>query len=384
MGAADPIHIRGMGLSCALGRGVEVCAQALESGAVNVSTLRLDELLEPIEMSYYRIPDGTALFDPVRFDPLLLEAVREAIAAADLSRAELEALPLFLGSSVFAVGDSEAQYKAFLRQKAQFARVPPLVGFQQLTNLIRQEFGCGGENYAFNTACTASANALMIAARMIRLGIHRHALVLGVELANETTLAGFCGLQLVADAVRPFDRRRSGIVLGEGVGAVVLSADPSASGVTLVAGACNGDGFSVTAANPDGSTIAAVQSAALRQADLEPARIRGIKSHGTASPMNDTGEAAGILRVFQRPPPVCALKPYLGHTLGACGVNELVLMTSALERGFFPGSAGFEEADLELGLTPQRAPSEAPPGHYLLNYFGFGGNNASLVLHKSR
>ncbi len=384
MRAADPIHIRGLGLSCALGRGVEVAGRALESGAVNVSTLQLDDLVEPIGMSYYRIPDGTRLFDPIRFDPLLLEAAREAIAAAELSSAELQALPLFLGSSAFAVGDSEAQYRASLRRQEPHGPVPPLVGLQHLAKLVQQELGCGGESYAFNTACTASANAAMIAARMIRLGIHRHALVLGVELANETTLAGFSGLQLVADAVRPFDRRRSGIVLGEGVGALILSADPGPFGVTLVAGACNGDSFSVTTANPDGSTIAAVQAAALRQAGLEPGRIRGIKSHGTASPMNDTGEAAGILRVFPTPPPVCALKPYLGHTLGACGVNELVLMVSALERGFFPGSAGFEEADPGLGLVPQRAPSEAAVGHYLLNYFGFGGSNASLVLHKAR
>lgn len=358
--------------------------RALETGAANASMLLLEDLVEPLRMSYYRIPDGTTLFDPIRSDPLLLEAAREAIAAADLTRAELAALPLFLGSSAFAVGDSEARYRSSLRRKEQHSRVPPLVGLQQLANQVQQEFGCGGETYAFNTACTASANALMIAARMIRLGIHRHALVLGVELANETTLAGFSGLQLVADAVRPFDRRRNGIVLGEGVGAVVLSADPGPSGVTLVAGACNGDSFSVTAANPDGSTIAAVQAAALRQAGLEPGRIRGIKSHGTASPMNDTGEAAGILCVFPTPPPVCALKPYLGHTLGACGVNELVLMVSALEHGFFPGSAGFEEADPALGLVPERAPSEASAGHYLLNYFGFGGNNASLVLHKAR
>src|SRR5688572_2395307 len=180
---------------------------------------------------------------------------------------------------------------------------------------------------------------------------------MGIELANQTTLAGFSGLQLIAETLRPFDRRRGGIVLGEGVGALVLSADPGASGLSLVAGASNGDSYSVTAANPDGSSIAAVQSSTLRQAGLDPELVRGIKTHGTASPMNDTGEAAGILRVFPKPPPVCALKPYLGHTLGACGVTELILMAAALERGFFPATPGFEEHDPSLNLAPERQES---------------------------
>jgi 3-oxoacyl-[acyl-carrier-protein] synthase-1 len=171
-------------------------------------------------------------------------------------------------------------------------------------------------------------------------------------------------------------------VLGEGVGALVLSAE-EAGGLSLSSGASNSDPFSVTAANPDGGTIAAVQLEALRQAGLDASAVRGIKAHGTASPMNDSGEAAGILRVFPAPPPVCALKPYLGHTLGACGATELVLMASALERGFFPGTPGFEQFDPELGLHPLREASDAPAGDYLLNYFGFGGNNTSLLLHKA-
>ena len=381
--ANAPVRIRGMGLSCALGEGVAKCAAGLEAGIVETIPLALDGLAEPLQLRYYRIPDAAPLFEPGRFDALMLRAVREALDGAELSRAELEKLPLFLGSSCFSVGKSEARYAEELARGAPGATALPLVGFQHPAQAIQDELGIRGETCAFNTACTASANALMIASRMIRLGIHRHALVVGVELANRTTLAGFGGLQLLAESVQPFDRRRGGIVLGEGVGAVVLSRDPSPRGVALAGAACNGDAYSVTAANPDGSTIAAVQMSVLRQAGVEPSRVRGIKTHGTASPLNDTGEAAGIRRVFERPPPICALKPLIGHTLGACGVNEFVLMACALERGFFPGTRGFEEQDPELGLWPERENRDAPRGDYLLNYFGFGGNNTSLLVQRT-
>lgn len=334
-------------------------------------------------MPYYRIDDGMPLFDPARFDRLVPEVAREAIDSAGLSRAELEALPLFVGSSSFSVVRSEARYQELVRRDAEAAFALSQVGFQHVAATLQDSLGCRGETFAFNTACTAAANALTSALRMLQLGWHRHALVVGVELANVTTLAGFGSLQLVADAVRPFDLRRNGIVLGEGVGAVLLSVEGDERDLRLVAGACNGDPYGVTTANPDGSTIAAVQRSVLALAGLEPGDVRGIKAHGTASPLNDTGEAAGIRSVFPITPPVCALKPYLGHTLGACGANELVLFAWALRAGFFPATPGFEVEDPALALRPEVRAVEAAPGAYLLDYFGFGGNNAALLIERT-
>jgi 3-oxoacyl-[acyl-carrier-protein] synthase-1 len=281
------------------------------------------------------------------------------------------------------VSASEARYAAALRADRATAHALPYVGFQHLAATLQRTLNSSTDTFAFNTACTAAANAVMLATRMIQSGRYAHALVVGFELANVTTLCGFCGLQLVADAVRPFDLRRSGIVLGEGVGAVVLSAATGhESGLYVHAGAANVDTYSVTTANPDGGTIAAVLSTALGYAGVPPAAIRAIKAHGTASPMNDAGEAAGIRRVFADPPPVCALKPYIGHTLGACGVNELVLFGAALGGGFLPATPGFAEPDPALRLSPQRERRAAPAGYYLLNQFGFGGHNTALVVER--
>jgi 3-oxoacyl-[acyl-carrier-protein] synthase-1 len=376
-------HIRGMGIACALGENARDALDALEQGRVRMDDVTLGFLAEPVRMRYFRIPDEAPVFEPERVERLLVSAAREAIESAELTRAEIESLPIFVGSSCFSVGRSETEYQARLRLEPRAAPALPYVGFQHAAAAIQERIGSRGDTYAFNTACTAGANALMSAQRMIRLGRHRNALVIGLEIANQTTLSGFSGLQLVADAVRPFDRRRSGIVLGESAAAVVLSSRGGASGITLAGGASNGDAFSVTTANPDGSTIAAVQRAALDQSESDVSRVRGIKSHGTASPLNDTGEAAGIARVFASPPPVCALKGYVGHTLGACGVSELVLLAGALENGFFPRTIGFEEADESLAIRPTREHVEARGGDYLLDYFGFGGNNTALVIRKA-
>jgi len=96
--------------------------------------------------------------------------------------------------------------------------------------------------------------------------------------------------------------------------------------------------------------------------------------------LNDLGEAAGMRRVFPELPLVCGLKATIGHTLGACGVNELALFAAALQAGFMPGTPGFEDEDPALQIRPSTAASPAQAGAYVLNYFGFGGHNSALLL----
>lgn len=371
-----------MGLSCALGEGVDACLARLQRGAVTPQILELDGFDERITMPFYSIPGAADLFDPTRAATLLPQIAREAIASAGLRAADVERMPIYIGTSAFSIRRSEI--KPLIPSEARDAALAlPLIGYQQIAGTLQDALGSRGEIYAFNTACTSAANAVMSASRMIRLGWYDHALVIGLELASLPTLAGFSGLQLLADAVKPFDLHRRGIVLGEAIGAVVLSAaDGDTGGIRIVDGASNIDSYRVTAAHPDGRSIAALQETLLSRAGVDRAEIRGIKSHGTASPMNDMSEAAGINRVFSTVPPVCALKPYIGHTLGACGVTELALMGSALNAGLFPATTGFDSPDPALMISPGGEAGAAPDGFYLLNYFGFGGHNTALLVEK--
>lgn len=375
-----PVGIRGVGLSCALGLDAAACVTQLLAGGGTAEPVQLEGLAEPLELAYFRIPDGAPLFDPGRFERLLPAVVQAALAEAGLSAAERRVLPVYLGSSCFSVGIAESRYAAALAQGAADAFPMPHCGYGYLTDLARRAAGSEGAAFIYNTACTASANALLGAARALSLGRHRHALVIGAELANRTTLAGFSGLQLLTDRLRPFAVERSGLVLGEGIGAVLLSAEPR-SGEYLLHGGANGcDGFSVTTANPDGVSVATVLQHAL---DATATReVRGIRVHGTASASGDTAEALGLRKVFNRVPPLSALKPQLGHTLGACGVNELVLYQGALRGGVLPALRDAGTPDPELGVQPLTAHMRATPGRYLLDHFGFGGNNTVLVLEK--
>jgi len=373
-----------MGLSCALGRGLAACAEGLRQGRRNTVTVALDGYTEPVRLPYYALSgDAGTLFDTGRFLRLIPEAAIEALDQAGVGRVRRSRLALFVGSTAFGVSRAEGEYLEVLERHPGSAFALPRVGFQEVRDRLSSELGVGGPDFAFNTACTASANALLAAQRLISLGRIDAALVLGLELANRTTFTGFSGLQLLSQELKPFDAGRDGIVLGEGLGAVLLSAEPGPLGLELLGGASNSDTFSVTSANPDGSSIAALQRQVLDRCGLAPGDVRAVKAHGTASPLNDSGEAAGLRLAFDPLPPVVALKPYLGHTLGACGIIELVLFAESLRRGVLPPTAGFRVEDPQLGLRPLTRELEAPTGPYLLNYFGFGGNNTALVLGKT-
>jgi len=324
--------------------------------------------------------DGQELFDPGRFARLLPDVVQDAVAG--LSAAELERLPLFIGSSCFSIGQSETDYSAALAREPARAYPMSHCGYDWLADRTRQAIGGSGASYTYNTACTSSANALLGACRALQAGRYRHALVLGAELANLTTLSGFSGLQLLSDRVRAFEAGREGLVLGEGIAAVLLSMDAPADAIRLHGGASNCDTFSITTADPEGRSVAAVLRQAMAGARLTPDAVRGIKAHGTGTPSGDLAEAAGLRKVFSHMPPFSVLKPYIGHTLGACGVIELAMYAGALAHGRLPARLGQVMTDPELGVQPLNASLPALAGYYLLNQFGFGGNNAVLVLEK--
>lgn len=384
-------EIAGLGLVTSLGDRLDENLSGIIQGAPAFRCRTLDVFDEPIDVPYLPIRrhDDIGPRDDATFASVGL-AVEQALSEAGIETADRRSMPVFIGSSSFAIGQSEALFvDALAAGDADALAVPlavPLAGFGQVSRYLRHEHGLAGEDFLFNTACTSSANALLVAAASIEAGRCDRALVVGVELANLTTLAGFFGMQLLADeCMRPFDRRRNGLVLGEGCGAIVLQAMSAGVDGLFVAGGASGcDTFSISTSNPDGSRIAVVMREALTNAGIEPGAIAAIKAHGTASPMNDDAEAAGMRQVFTDMPPIVALKSSIGHTLGACGAVETGFIVAALRTGTLPPTAGFAEYDERLGVRPQVSAGRAGPGHYMLNFFGFGGNNASVILEYQR
>lgn len=312
----------------------------------------------------------------------VLDVIEQAFTDAELTSEQRQHVGLFIGSSSFDIPITEALYQQDLRlnDNALSLQDPSLANFAE--HLI-QALDLHGEDYSFSTACTSSANALIAASSHIEAGLIDYALVVGIELHNNITALGFHSLNLLTSSVmKPFDEQRDGMVLGESVSALVLGAPKNNNKpfFYLRGSASLSDTSSITATNPDGSMIYKVISDALANAKLNPSDIHAIKIHGTASLQNDEAEAAGMHQAFTELPKLCAVKPYIGHCLGSCGLTELVLFYRAAEAGFLIATPGIGAESGKLRVQLNQQFTSVPAGNFMLNYFGFGGNNTSLII----
>jgi 3-oxoacyl-[acyl-carrier-protein] synthase-1 len=235
-----------------------------------------------------------------------------------------------------------------------------------------------GPVYVISTACTSSLNALIAAQAMLNAGEAEDALVLGIELDNQLTMGGFASLQLLSSGnSKPFGAHRDGLVLGEAVAALRLSAHASAQW-QMLGGANVVDGSQPTGASA--TAVVSMYQRALQASDLTADSIDLIKVQAAGSPGNDAVEAQGLRAAFSKMPPLVSLKAALGHTMGASGAAEIALLTACLEQGAWPKYEAV--ADPELGVALATAAPDSVR-HVLATILGFGGSHASVVLERT-
>jgi 3-oxoacyl-[acyl-carrier-protein] synthase-1 len=303
-----------------------------------------------------------------------VEAITRSVAddlrrEAALAPARWAALPCIVGSSSFCVGAWDEGGWPALEPSFEFS------------SRLARGFGVRGPVTAVTTTCTSGLSALDIALGLIVEGEFREVLVLGVEFRNRLTVAGFAGLELLsATAARPCDRERDGLVLGEALGAVLVSA---ASAPWRIAALATGmDAASITGPAPDGTATAKTMRAAMARARWESAAVDLIKLQSGGGPLTDLAEARAVREVFASVPKSVSLKGALGHTLGASGPAELALLLASLARGRVPATWGFAKPDGALGLAPSGGDGEGVR-RVLFNLSGFGGSVMSLALEKA-
>jgi 3-oxoacyl-[acyl-carrier-protein] synthase I len=301
------------------------------------------------------------------------EAIARSVAGdlrreAALAPSQWAGLPCVVGSSSFSVGAWDDGGWAAVEPSFEFSRG------------LAREFGVHGPVAAVSTSCTSGLSALDIALGWVAEGEFRDVLVLGVEFRNRLTVAGFAGLQLLsATAARPCDRERDGLVLGEALAAVLVSAAPAPWRIAALATGM--DAASVTGPAPDGTAAANTMRAAMARAQWESAAVDLIKLQSGGGPMADLAEANAVREVFAPAPKAVSLKGALGHTLGASGPAELALLLASLARGRVPATWGFAKPDDELGLEPSGGDAKGLR-RVLFNLSGFGGSVMSLALEK--
>ena len=390
------VAITGLGAICALGTDVPSTWAAMrrgECGIRPISGIPTDRLSATLAAE---IPafDPAAHFDARRLamldrtSQLALVAAREAMrdVAAEPTRAGV-VLGAAIGLATF-----DATYLAVYGENAN--RVHPFTVPRAMPSApasqVSIEFGLRGPSFSVASACASSNHAIGQAFHMVRGGMLDLAVTGGSDAPVVFGfLKGWEALRvLTADACRPFSRDRSGLVIGEGAGIVVLEAWEHAVArgarihAELVGFGMSADAGDITA--PDAGGAAAAMRAALDDAGLDAAAVGYLNAHGTGTRLNDRAESAALAQVFgTRLPelPVSSTKSMIGHCMTASGALELVATVLALRDGVLPPTIGFREADPDCPVDC--IPNAARPlsvGLALSNSFAFGGLNAVLAV----
>ncbi len=345
------VYLQGRGLASALGTDLDAAIACLHTGGVAPRPI---EAAPGCRWPYFAIPEaGDDWYKRAR---ALIRSVM-AHSGADTDRDA----PLILASSSLNVGALEGG-------------APYLADCQAFVERLAEWLDWRGPVAWVSTACTSSLVALLDACALVRSGETERAVVLGVELANRFSSAGFGAMQLLdAHAPRPLAADRGGLVLGEAVAALVVGREPARW--RLCGGANHIDGANPAGANRD--AVAHTVRAALADSGLSVQDIDLVKLQAAGSPHNDAEEVVGLRAVFDTLPPLATLKTALGHTLGAAGAAELALMAACIEHALWPSAPAITP---DPALSAQCVDTWPRARYALANILGFGGGHASVVL----
>jgi 3-oxoacyl-[acyl-carrier-protein] synthase II len=430
----ERVAVTGVGVVAPTGIGIDAFCQALRrgrSGTRPITAFDCDGMETRIAAEV-----DAASFDPAAFvqPPKLLKLMSRpatfAVAAAAMARASAglgpedvdgERLGVCLGAggmgpldldllagqamavAEVAVGQEQLAFDVPAFARAFRARTNPLAMLRGLPNLaaahVAIQHGARGPNTTVATACTAGTQAIGDALRTIQRGGADVMLAGGADsMINPVVLLGFSMLGTLSRrndeaerACRPFDRERDGFVLGEGAAVVVLEREAFARArgaviwAELAGSSATCDAYRITDERPDGSGPATSIRRCLRDAGAAPADIGYVNAHGTGTPMNDRIETHAIKSVFgpDAAVPVSSTKSMTGHLLAAAGAVELAACLVAMRSEFLPPTINYGTPDPECDLDC--VPNTARPARFdaaLSNSFGFGGQNACLMIRR--
>ncbi|NKB51476.1 MAG: beta-ketoacyl-ACP synthase [Rhizobiaceae bacterium] len=273
-----------------------------------------------------------------------------------------------------------------------------LLQFNRTADLLSDEFGTKGLPISLSTACASGATAVQLGVEAIRRGDSECALCIGTDGSVTTeSLIRFSLLSALTTqndeptkAAKPFSKDRDGFVMAEGAGALVLEsldhARARGADILAIVRGCGekADHFHRTRSSPDGSPVIAAVHRALEDAGVSASEIDYINAHGTSTPENDRMEYNSLKEVFGdaiHQTPISSNKSMIGHTLTAAGAIEAVFSVLTLQHGLIPPTINYDtpDPDIPLDVVPHQA-REAKVTNILSNSFGFGGQNACLVL----
>jgi 3-oxoacyl-[acyl-carrier-protein] synthase II len=265
---------------------------------------------------------------------LALVAARQAIQASVCTNATERNSGAVFATTVGGMDLNEQYYKSLLESD----RYKDFIGVfdsADCTEKVAAHFGIRHNVTTISTACSSSANAIMLGARLIKNNKLGRVIVGGTDALTKFTLNGFNALEILSPTgCRPFDRDRNGLTIGEGAAALVLEseevADPEKIICEITGYANLNEAYHATASTVDGVGAIMAMNKALESAQLRASDISYINAHGTGTDINDLSEGKAIENIFgNQIPPVSSTKAFTGHTLGAAGAIEAIFSTAA-------------------------------------------------------
>jgi len=399
------VVITGMGIVTSLGAGVDATALALKESRPAIGTIisfdaskhRTNQggevSLEIIESVFDK--DSKYYLD--RSSRLLLRACRDALENAKLmpARGQFIKAPLIVGTTLGGMLASQRFHRAMLL-KEDINKYVPLMRDSLACHQpfhVASIIGIIGETAVLNNACASGLSAIGCAFERVRLGKVAVAIAGGYDEMSDFTHAGFNALQLVtSDKCRPFDKNRSGLVLGEGAGVVVIEELEHAMKrhanicAEIIGFGQASDAYHLTKPDPEAQGAVCAIRAAIDEAGIVPELIDYVNAHGTGTPSNDSMETKALycaLGSYAQKVPVSSTKPFTGHTLGASGAIEVIFSAISMQKNIIPENLNFKTPDLDCNLNLVIGQSKEQNLKNVLSVsFGFGGSNAAMLLRK--
>ena len=391
-----PVAVSAITVSTALGGGLAAQREALRQGR---SGLRRNDFGSAPRLGWIGRVDGveTTTLPPALADwecrnnrlawlGLQQDGFLDRVHAAR-ERHGARRVALLLGTSTASIGATEEAYRRLDgdRRFPADLRRPAVHTPHSLAAFVAAALALEGPCLTISTACSSSAKVFASAARLLVLDLADAAVVGGVDSLCDNVLFGFNALELISPAAcRPFDADRDGISIGEAAGFALLERiDAAPRAPRLLGYGEASDAWHMSAPHPDGHGAELALDAALARAGLDAAQVDYVNLHGTASRANDGMEAALLARRFPATTRASSTKGFTGHTLGAAGIVEAAVALQAIEQGFVPGNIGTSTPDPACGAQFAWQGEERWVDVALSHSFGFGGNNACLLLGRA-
>ena len=383
---AEPVTIVAAGAVTPLGADLDGFWSGLVTGTDGIS------MIERFPVDDLRVGRGGEIkklkpMPPVgragcRATQLLLAAAQDLLARAPLSAAP-ERVAVVVGTALGGVEQLERAVAAKRR-----VRHAASAFYDSPAHGLARWLGARGPVLTVGTACAAGATALGTGAELLRAGVVDAVIAGGYDGLCRFVMRGFDALRsLTRERIRPFDRRRSGLLLGEAAALVLMTRDEGGGGPRLgrlLGHASVSDGSHISAPDPNGRGLEFAGRTALDEAALTADSIEFVSAHGTGTPLNDRIEAEVLRRTLgQRASriPVNSIKGALGHSMGAAATLEALTCLLASRDGVVPHTVGLEEPDPVCDLDHvMGSPRAVRPHVSLSTSLGFGGCNAALVL----